>query len=47
MIHGGKAMKGFIFVGEEGYKSKKKFEYWIGLCLDFNKVAKATKKRQL
>ena len=44
MIHGGKVMKGFVFVGEEGTKTKKQLDYWIRLCLDFNKDAKASKK---
>ena len=44
MIHGGKVMKGFIYVNEEGIKTKKQLDYWIGLCLDFNQYAKASKK---
>lgn len=40
----GRPMKGFIFVSDEGYKSKKDFEYWINLALDFNKKAKPAKK---
>ncbi len=43
MVHGGKTMKGFVFVGEEGHKSKKEFDYWIKLSLAFNKDAKASK----
>ena len=46
MIHGGKTMTGFIFVGEEGMRSKNDFNYWIGLALDFNKKAKASRKRK-
>ncbi|HTQ66528.1 MAG TPA: TfoX/Sxy family protein [Puia sp.] len=45
MIHGGKTMKGFIYVSPEGIKAKKDFEFWINLCLEFNKKAKASKKR--
>ena len=41
----GKPMKGFVFVGTEGTKSKKDLEYWVGLAVDFNKIAKASKKR--
>ena len=40
----GRPMKGYVFVGEEGMKSKKDFEYWLNLALDFNKKAKAAKK---
>ncbi len=41
----GRPMKGYIFVSEEGMKSKKDLTYWIDLSLDFNKLAKASKKR--
>jgi TfoX/Sxy family transcriptional regulator of competence genes len=40
MIHNGKTMKGFVFVSEEAIQSKKDFNYWIQLALDFNKLAK-------
>jgi hypothetical protein len=42
----GKSMKGYIFVDEEGIKSKADFDYWINLCLDFNSIAKASKKKK-
>ena len=45
MIFSGKPMKGYVFVSEEGMKTKKEFDYWIGLCLEFNKKAKAAKKK--
>jgi TfoX-like protein len=45
MIMKGKEYKGFGYVNEEGIKSKKDFDYWINLCLSFNKVAKASKKK--
>ena len=42
----GKSMKGFVFIGPEGTRSKKDLGYWIDLALDFNKKAKASKKRK-
>jgi hypothetical protein len=30
----------------DSIKSKKDFDYWIGLSLDFNKKAKASKKKK-
>lgn len=42
----GRPMKGFVFVSEEGYKSKKDFDYWIKLVLDYNKKAKSSRKRK-
>jgi hypothetical protein len=44
MIHGKRTMKGYVFVSEEGYKRKEDFEFWLNLCLDFNKRAKSSKK---
>jgi TfoX/Sxy family transcriptional regulator of competence genes len=41
----GKPMKGFVFVGPEGTKSKKDLDHWISLALDFNKKAKSSKKK--
>jgi len=46
MTHGGRTMKGFLFVHEESIRGKKDFDYWIKLCLDFNKRAKATSKKK-
>jgi TfoX/Sxy family transcriptional regulator of competence genes len=39
-------MMGYILIDETGIKSKKDFDYWIGLSLEFNKVAKAAKKKR-
>src|SRR4030095_1550671 len=36
---------GYVYVSEEGMKTKKQFGYWIALALDFNKRAKASKKK--
>jgi TfoX/Sxy family transcriptional regulator of competence genes len=42
----GKPMKGFVFVDPEGTKGTKQLNYWISLALDFNKRAKASKKKK-
>ncbi len=42
----GRPMKGFVFVGPSGTDNKKDLRYWIDLALDFNKRAKASKKKQ-
>lgn len=42
----GRPMKGFVFVDSNGTTSKKELDYWIGLALDFNKKAKASKKKK-
>ena len=46
MVHNGKAMRGFVFVPDEGIKAKKDFDYWMALTLDFNKRAKASRKKK-
>jgi len=46
MDFSGKSMKGFVYVSENAMKKKKDLEYWIGLCLEYNKIAKASKKKK-
>ena len=38
-------MIGYVLVDETGMKSRKDFDYWIGLALDFDKHARASKKK--
>ncbi|MEO6000413.1 MAG: TfoX/Sxy family protein [Chitinophagaceae bacterium] len=45
VIMGGREYKGYIHVNEDSIKNKKDFDYWIALALDFNKIAKASKKK--
>ncbi len=45
MIMRGKVMKDFVFVSPDAFKSKKDFDHWIKLCLDFNRLAKSSKKK--
>lgn len=44
LVMKGRAYKGYCYVSEEGCKTKKDFEYWLHLCLDFNDKAKSSKK---
>jgi TfoX/Sxy family transcriptional regulator of competence genes len=46
MEFGGKVMKGWILVEPDAIKSRKQMDYWIGLALEYNKKAKASKKRK-
>ncbi|GDX53108.1 hypothetical protein LBMAG27_21550 [Bacteroidota bacterium] len=39
-------MKGYVMVDDTGMKTKKEFDYWIDLALDFNAKAKSSKKRK-
>jgi TfoX/Sxy family transcriptional regulator of competence genes len=40
----GRIMKGYVFVDADVLTTKKKLEYWVKLALEFNKIAKASKK---
>ena len=44
MVMKGKEMKGYCYVSPDGFQSRKDFEYWMNLCLDFNEKAKSSKK---
>ncbi len=44
VIMRGRGYKGYVHINEDVLKTKKNFDQWIGLALDFNKIAKASKK---
>lgn len=44
MVMRGKQIKGYCYVSPDGFRSKRDFESWMKLCLDFNPKAKASKK---
>jgi TfoX/Sxy family transcriptional regulator of competence genes len=46
MDFGHRPMIGYVLIDQTGMKSKKDFDYWIDLALDFNKRAKSSKKRK-
>jgi TfoX/Sxy family transcriptional regulator of competence genes len=46
MVMKGREYRGYVLVTEEGRKTKKDFEYWIALALDFNEKAKASPKKK-
>lgn len=41
----GKPMKGFVFVDADVLRTKKQLQYWVDLALDYNKIAKTSKKK--
>lgn len=45
MIHGGRPMKGYIFLEPDGFDLDQDLEDWIQACLEFNPKAKASKKK--
>ncbi len=42
----GRAMKGYVFLEPEAIDMEDDLAYWIQLCLDFNPLAKASRKRK-
>lgn len=42
----GKIMKGYVFVDADVVTTKKKLSYWVNLALEYNKIAKASKKKR-
>lgn len=46
MLMKGKEYKGYCYINPDGFKDKKEFEYFVSLCLDFNKISKLSKKRK-
>jgi hypothetical protein len=46
MVMKGREYKGYCYVSPGGIKTKKNFEFWLNLCLDFNKKAKSSKRQK-
>jgi hypothetical protein len=44
MVMKGRELKGYGYVTQESIKSKREFDFWLNLCLDFNSKAKASQK---
>lgn len=42
----GRPMKGYIFVTPDGFDMDDDLAYWLQLAIDFNPLAKASKKRK-
>ncbi|MFK7934403.1 MAG: TfoX/Sxy family protein [Saprospiraceae bacterium] len=42
----GRPMKDYVFVTPEGYDTEEDLAYWVQLAIDFNPLAKASKKRK-
>ena len=42
----GRPMRGYVFVDASALTTQKKLAYWIGHALDYNTVAKISKKKQ-
>lgn len=42
----GKSMRGYVFVDIDVLTTRKQLQYWINLALDYNKIAKASKRNK-
>ena len=42
----GRPMKGYAFIKAEGFDLESALDKWIDLCLDFNPLAKSSKKKK-
>lgn len=38
-------MKGYLYVNAEGWDSDEELDLWLDQCLEFNKVAKSSKRK--
>ena len=43
----GRTMKGYVFITEEGFDLDEDLDYWLQMCLDFNPLAKSSKKKSI
>lgn len=46
MYRNNKPIVGYVYVAPDAIKTKKDFDYWIKLCLDFNAKAKSSKTKK-
>ena len=44
MLMRGKEYKGYCHINPEGFREQKDFEYFLNICLEYNKIAKSSKK---
>ena len=45
MLMKGKEYKGYCYINPVGFRERTDFEYFINLCLDYNKVSNKSKKK--
>ena len=46
VIMKGRKIKGYCYVEPEGFNTKKDFDFWINLCLEFNHKARSIKSKK-
>lgn len=45
MLMKGKEYKGYCYINPDGFKAKDDFGYFVNLCLEYNRIAKTSKKK--
>ncbi|TCC96894.1 TfoX/Sxy family protein [Pedobacter hiemivivus] len=45
MMNNGRLMKDYVYVEDTAFDNQKKLKYWVELCLEFNPMAKSSKKK--
>jgi TfoX N-terminal domain len=45
MLMKGKEYKGYCYINPHGFKAKADFEYFINICLEYNKISKKSKTK--
>jgi TfoX N-terminal domain len=46
MLMKGKEYKGYCYINPEGFQLNNDFEYFMNLCLEYNTIAKSSKKKK-
>jgi TfoX N-terminal domain len=44
MLMKGKEYKGYCYINPYGFQDKKDFDYFLNLCVEYNKISKVSKK---
>ncbi len=42
----GRPMRGYVFITPDGFDTDADLEHWLQLCLNFNPIAKSSKKKK-
>lgn len=45
MIHGGRAMPGFLMIDPAGFEADRDLVFWVEKCLEYNPKAKSSQKK--
>lgn len=46
MMNNGRVMKDYVYVEDTAFDNLKKLKYWVDLCLEFNPIAKSSRKKR-